>query len=323
MEVRAMLARMRLQEWMYLALISIGVLVAIYYIVDGHAMNGVLVLGGILIGTFVLFGSRVDAPVAASSNPAAGRTDRRMMGREGSSERIWLRSGVIAGFAATIVMSIFLVFGYLIAEGFADDGGSTLGNWFYGLTHNQLTDETFELPLAAYSTNLLAGVIWALIYAAFFERRLAGPGWWRGVQFSLLPWILSLVVFFPVLDAGFFGSELGAGPLPAIGNLILHLAYGATLGLLYAWARSGAPDPAGANPLLGGWIDQGLAIGLAGGLMFGMIAGALAGLVIDSGSYSSTEIILAGAVSGVFGGAIVGPLVGLEIGSSAGMPRVG
>ncbi len=321
-----MLKQLRLQEWIYLALVSIGVLVALYYMVDGRPMNGVLVLGGIVIGTFVLFSARTNSYAVDSQSSGLRLSDRagqRTWERDNGDEKAWLRSGVIAGFAATVVMSIVLVLGYVVAQAFADDGGSTLGNWFYGLTHNQLTDETFELPLTAYSTNLLAGVIWALIYGAFFDRRLAGPGWWRGVKFSLLPWILSLVVFFPVLDAGFFGASLGAGPLPAIGNLILHLAYGAALGQVFALASSSEPDRSAANPLQGGWIDQGLAIGLAGGLMFGMIVGAVAGLIIDSGSYSSTEVILAGAVSGIFGGAIVGPLVGLEVGSAGSAPRTG
>lgn len=309
-----MLKRMRLQEWIYLILIAIGAAVALYYIIDGHAMNGVLVLGGILIGTFVLFSARED------SQPIDRRRDSVARGRAAGDERPWLRAGVIAGFAATIVMTIVLVLGYVMADAFATEGGSTFADWLYGLTHNQLTDNTFELPLAAYSTNLLAGVIWALIYAALFERRLNGPGWWRGVQFSLLPWILSLVVFFPVMGVGFFGSELGAGPLPVIGNLILHLAYGAALGLVYAFAVT--PDTGRARDrLAGGWIDQGLAIGLAAGLMFGLIFGALAGLFIDDSTYSSTEVILAGAISGVFGGAIIGPLVGLELGSSAGATR--
>src|SRR5690606_33464757 len=218
------------------------------------------------------------------------------------------------------VMTIVLVLGYVIADAFATDGGSTFSDWLYGLTHNQLTDNTFELPLVAYSTNLLAGVIWALIYGALFAHRLSGPGWWRGIKFSLIPWFLSLVVFFPVLDAGFFGADLGAGPLPVIGNLILHLAYGAVLGVVYAFAIHPEPVP-GPDPRLGGWIDQGLAIGLASGLMFGLIAGALAGLVLETGHYSSTEVTLAGAMAGVFGGAIIGPLVGLELGSSAGAAR--
>ena len=51
--------------------------------------------------------------------------------------------------------------------------------------------------------------------------------------FSIIPWFLSLVVFFPIVGAGFFGADLDAGPLPAIGNLILHLIYGAVLGSMY------------------------------------------------------------------------------------------
>ncbi|CAN5520997.1 hypothetical protein BH23CHL2_BH23CHL2_28490 [soil metagenome] len=306
--------RMTNQDWLFAALIVIGVVIAGYSIATGHVTNGLLVLGGILIGALVRFAASGD-PAPDDGRPLV-RFSRWIRGRDESGSGLWLRSGIIAGFAATVVMSIVLVLGYLTAGLFADQEASTVSRWFYGLTHNSLTDETFEIPLGAYSLNLLAGVIWSLVYAGVFEPRMSGSGWWRGAKFSLLPWLLSLVVFFPLVGAGFFGASLGAGPLPVIGNLILHLTFGATLGSIYAIPENSGLARVEANPQLAGWINEGLAAGLAGGFMIGLIVGALLGLAVDFGGVTSTEVTLAGAVSGVLCGIMVGPLIGLEVGSS-------
>ena len=231
-----MLQRLSTWDWFVSAFVIFGVLIGLYYLIDGQYLNGTLVLGGIAIGSLARLTIGIDAITdpdlsAESDGDAANRGGLWRWLRDDGSESIWLRSAVIAGFGATIVMSFVLLIGYLSAGLFADQDGTAVGQWFHGLTNNTLTDDTFDTPLGAYSLNLLAGVVWALIYAAFFERRLSGAGWWRGVKFSVLPWLLSLVAFFPLIGAGFFGASLDAGPLPAIGNLILHVAYGAGAGL--------------------------------------------------------------------------------------------
>jgi hypothetical protein len=51
--------------------------------------------------------------------------------------------------------------------------------------------------------------------------------------FSLIPWMLSVGVFLPIVGGGPLGLRLRAGPLPIFGNLILHLIYGGVLGQIY------------------------------------------------------------------------------------------
>jgi len=79
----------------------------------------------------------------------------------------------------------------------------------------------------------LAGILWAFAYALWFEPRLPGRDWLKGMAFSLLPTLVSWLVVLPLLGAGPLGLALGAGLLPAAGELLRHLVYGAALGLAY------------------------------------------------------------------------------------------
>lgn len=319
-----MLQRMILRDWLFFGVMLIGVVAAIYHMMNNRVMNGVLALLAIGVGItvrFIIIRSAQRDRLLREQQLRSGERPDRGRGSEFLSEDtdadgdIWMRSGVIAGFFATVVMSGVLIGGYLSAGIFADEGGGTIAEWFYGLTHNQLTDDAFDIPLGSYSINLLAGVLWGLIYGAFFESRLRGPSWWRGIKFSILPWLLSLIVFFPLVGAGFFGADLGAGPLPAIGNLILHLAYGGVLGWVYALPATADIGASERDAHAFEWEDRGLAFGLMAGLILGMTVGAVLGLVFGDGAFNATEFILAGAAAGIMAGGIFGPFIGLDYGS--------
>jgi membrane-associated protein len=86
---------------------------------------------------------------------------------------------------------------------------------------------------AASALFFLAGILWAIAYALWAEPRLRGPDWLKGMAFSLLPTLVSWFAVLPVLGAGPLGLGLGAGLVPAAGELLRHLVYGAALGLAY------------------------------------------------------------------------------------------
>jgi membrane protein DedA with SNARE-associated domain len=90
-----------------------------------------------------------------------------------------------------------------------------------------LTGLALALP-----AQIATHVVWALLYAFVFERRLRGPASVRGLQFSLLPWLVSGLVFFPLVDAGVFGFALG-GALPVVTELVRNAVFGVTLGTLF------------------------------------------------------------------------------------------
>src|SRR5579884_270823 len=156
----------------------------------------------------------------------------------------WLRDSILSGFVATFAMSVVLALAYGVALAVGVRHGDTTQRWFWALTHNPVTRTTQNAVVLAIILNMAMGLIWAVIYGRWVEPRLRGPGWQRGMLFALIPWILSIVAFLPVMGAGVLGFAIGAGPFPLIGNLILHLVYGAVLGSVYAIALESGLDDA-------------------------------------------------------------------------------
>jgi hypothetical protein len=159
---------------------------------------------------------------------------------------------------------------------------------------------------------LAGGLLWAVLYGVLFEPRLNGRGWQRGVMFAMIPWLFSLVVFLPLVGGGFLGLSLGAGPLPVIGNLILHVVYGAALGGIYGAVdsmeeRSVRPDD---DDVLSASRSQvGAARGILVGLAVGVGLGLLSALAPQlTSSMNPLALGLALALIGASFGALVGSL---------------
>jgi len=76
-------------------------------------------------------------------------------------------------------------------------------------------------------------LFWSLVYAFTFQPRARGPAALRGLQFSVIPWLCSMLVLFPLIGAGPFGVHLHAGPLPALGELARLAVFCTILGPLY------------------------------------------------------------------------------------------
>ena len=77
--------------------------------------------------------------------------------------------------------------------------------------------------------HLVNGGVLALIYAMFVASRLPGPDVARGVVYGIALWLIMMVLIFPLLGDGLFGSRTAPGTVPS--SLVVHLLYGAVIGL--------------------------------------------------------------------------------------------
>jgi hypothetical protein len=249
-----------------------------------------------------------------------------------TQRRHWFSDAVIAGFVAIGTSTAVLMIAYVIANGAADANGDILRQWFYQLTHNQVVSFSRATPAIAIAAHVILGLVWAIVYARWIEPSRAlrwwigdGPGWSRGMRFALLPWIFSLLVLLPAAAFDMLGVALSAGPLPPVGNLVLHMIYGFTLGQLYD-ASADAPalgaDLVYDEPLEREAIAHSEDFGAAG-IVVGASIGAAFGVGmaivlpptlpnVDSEGWS-----IALAVGGILAGGAVGGIVG----SFAGLPN--
>jgi hypothetical protein len=221
---------------------------------------------------------------------------------------------------------------FAIANGAGDANGDLLRQWLWQLTHNQVVSFGRATPAIAIAVHVVLGLIWALVYARLIEPNRGlrwwigdGPGWARGMRFALLPWIFSLLVLLPAAAFDMLGVALSAGPLPPLGNLILHMIYGFTLGQLYdtsADAPAVGEDLVYDEPLERRAIEHSEEFSAAGILVGGIVGAAVGvGMAIvlppilpnvDSQGWS-----IALAVGGILAGGAVGGIVG----SFAGLPN--
>jgi hypothetical protein len=192
--------------------------------------------------------------------------------------------------------------------------------WLVNLTHNRLIDASLADVYLAAGIYLAGGLIWALVYSQV-ESRLPGAPWKRGVTFAMLPAIVSLVVVLPLLGGGLFGVAFGAGPLPAIGNILLHAVYGAILGVVYgpfgdrdaSTLERPIPVDRDASPRS---YEPVAALALIAGLLIGALLGlAVSTMTVGSGGTaleeSGTALILWGGLLGAVAGLFIGSFLGL------------
>ena len=237
----------------------------------------------------------------------------------------WVPRAILTGFMASAVMLFGFIAAYAVATVVARamlaerPGASALASWLHALTHNAVIEVGTASLYVTVAVYFAGGLLWALVYAGLAEPRLPGPAWARGALFSLLPAAVSLVVVLPLLGGGLLGLALGAGPLPLLGNLLLHVLYGATLGLIYgSFGDLSAEDfrPATAADRQGMVAAERVA---ARGIVAGGVVGAVIGIVpVLARQMDSTVLgvppaafMLATVLGGITLGAFIGSFVGL------------
>ena len=77
------------------------------------------------------------------------------------------------------------------------------------------------------------GMLLALLYAVFPHQRFGAPALLTGISWGLVLWLVAMLVVLPRLGEGVFGHRMG--PAVRITSLLMHLVYGLTLGVVYAY----------------------------------------------------------------------------------------
>ena len=129
--------------------------------------------------------------------------------------------GIIAGFVATIVLS--LIFATLNAIGILPQ-----------LDIVTLIDRLGSIGrVAAWVDHFIVGMfLWGPIFSGFdstFEAKW--PRWQRGLIFGVVIWFLMMIIFMPVVGGGLFGLQIGW--VEPIGMFFMNMVYGLVIALVY------------------------------------------------------------------------------------------
>ncbi|MDL2399604.1 DUF6789 family protein [Rhizobium mayense] len=137
-----------------------------------------------------------------------------------------VRAGLIAGFTATVVLSILMI---------AQSSAGLLPqlNPIEDIAHvaGQPAGTILSLLFGWIGHFVLGTIVWGIIYAAI-QASLPGTPVVRGLIFGALAWLAMMIIFMPLAGHGLFALSLGGQA--AVATLVLHLVYGAVLGVAYA-----------------------------------------------------------------------------------------
>lgn len=133
--------------------------------------------------------------------------------------------GIVAGFVATVVLSVLMMMKH--AMGLMPE-----------LDPVGMISQMVGVPsLVGWVMHFTIGAMWGIAFAVT-GRMFPGAFWLKGMLFSAVPWLIMMIVMMPLAGAGFFGLDLGM--VAPIMTLMLHLVFGAVLGAVYGVRASSA-----------------------------------------------------------------------------------
>ena len=132
-----------------------------------------------------------------------------------------LPRAMIAGFAATVVLSILMLM-------------KTMMGIMPGLDIAAMLAKMMgapDAPILGWVGHFMIGTIGYGIVFALLAGRLPGSLVVQGVIVGVLGWLAMMVVIMPMAGAGLFGLNFGI--MAPIMTLMLHIIFGAVLGYVY------------------------------------------------------------------------------------------
>ncbi len=129
--------------------------------------------------------------------------------------------GILAGLIATIVLSILMymkgMMGLMpeldiIAMLAGKMGGSAMMGWV--------------------GHFVIGALGYGLAFAIIGDKLPGGSSTVRGIALGIIGWLMMMIVLMPMMGAGLFAMNMGM--MAAVATLILHVIFGAVLGLVYS-----------------------------------------------------------------------------------------
>lgn len=133
--------------------------------------------------------------------------------------------GIVSGFAATAVLSAFMVLKMMM--GFMPE--VNIIAMLDGMVEEQMG--VVGLPMGWIIHFLIGSALFGTAFVVVHDKLPGVIDVKKGIWFALLAWLVMMVAVLPMAGAGFFG--LGLGFMVPIMTFMLHVIFGAVLGFTY------------------------------------------------------------------------------------------
>lgn len=131
-------------------------------------------------------------------------------------------SGILAGLAATIVLSMLMLIKNMM--GLMPDVDII----------NMLAQQMGAGVLMGWVAHFAIGVLgYGIAYAIIFSGLPFGSHLLHGILTGMAGWLMMMVALMPMMGAGMFGMSIAGGMLVPVATLMLHIVFGAVLGVVY------------------------------------------------------------------------------------------
>lgn len=134
--------------------------------------------------------------------------------------------GVVAGLVGTVALSVLMVIKSMMGVMPELDVIGMLG----GMMHVP--------PAVAWMLHFMIGAVWGLLFAVLYSRIPGSSAVVKGMVLLTGAWLLMMVMVMPMAGAGLFGVKIGI--MAPVVTWVLHLVFGAVMGLAYGRPKSAA-----------------------------------------------------------------------------------
>lgn len=132
-------------------------------------------------------------------------------------------NGLMAGLTATVVLSVLMIVKGMMGL-MPDLNVIAMLSGYMG-----------SGSMMGWLAHIMIGVIgYGLVYSLLFGNWPMGGHGLRGILLGVAGWLVMMVVLMPVMGAGLFGTAMPSGMMVPVATLVLHVIFGAVLGLSYA-----------------------------------------------------------------------------------------
>jgi uncharacterized membrane protein YagU involved in acid resistance len=129
-------------------------------------------------------------------------------------------NGFIAGFAATVVLSVLMLLKGMMGLMPELDVIAMLSAMMKG-----------PAAMGWIGHFMVGTVVWGGSFAILNEYIPGGSMIGKGIVFGVIAWLLMMIMIMPMAGAGLFGMNMGM--MAPVMTLVLHVIFGAVLGIVY------------------------------------------------------------------------------------------